>query len=456
MAKFLILSKYGDFLSCASRLMEAGHDVKYWLKKVENRAYHEGLPLHDRMVTNWKEALEKDRYIIPDSIGGGKVLRQLKDSGYKVLGGDTFADLHELNRGAGSKLFVKAGLSVPPMLGDKTIDSFDEARELLEAEDDDAKFVFKPHGNLDTETTYVSTGKADMLAQLDDLEAVVPPGTPFELQRFISGIEVSSEGWFAKDHWIEGFWNHTWEEKKELYGNLGRNTGCAGNVVRGYPGGTRLIHRLFDGLTPFLTEAGYAGPIDLNCIVTPDEAYVLEGTFRFGYDAIQTLWQMYTGDWGDLLVSMIEGDESEAVLDDVLGIGVRVTVPFPDPITAHQDTLRKILSKRSTPEATMVALKDAQLDLVRVRRIGGYEPDAWTHLSAAGYDAENGHYLTKATPTDNNILTMTATGESLAVAKARVYDRIKKLELPDKQYREDVGGRVERDSKQLTTWEWID
>ncbi len=235
------------------------------------------------------------------------------------------------------------------------------------------------------------------------------------------------------------------------------------DVVLAVDGAARLVTHLFTGLEEPLRDAEYAGPVDVNCIVTPDAAYALEGTFRFGYDAIQTLWSLQTDSgWGEIVERCVKGTLENAHLSSDYAIGVRVTVPFPDTVLSRRKTclaaLQAAPGSTISPESMYDRLVTEQEKMVRIRRIGGFPNESvsdWVHLSAAGWDEELGCFVTAATPTDNNILTMTATGELLDVAKARVYDRLSNLELPDKQYRNDIGDRVEKDLKALKQQEWV-
>ncbi len=76
-----------------------------------------------------------------------------------------------------------------------------------------------------------------------------------------------------------------------MEGDKGPNTGCMGNVVFTTEG-NRLTEQALMPLSPLLKKVGYVGPIDVNCILTATDAYFLEFTTRFGYDAIQTFSEL--------------------------------------------------------------------------------------------------------------------------------------------------------------------
>src|SRR5581483_10364453 len=86
-------------------------------------------------------------------------------------------------------------------------------------------FAVKADGNIGCETSRVLSEPEQLDWALDAL----PTGCSLIVQRRVKGIEVSTEGWWNGKAWIN--FNHTFEEKRFMAGDLGPNTGCMGNVV---------------------------------------------------------------------------------------------------------------------------------------------------------------------------------------------------------------------------------
>ncbi len=68
MAKFLVLSAYGDSLALAHTLQHEKHDVKCWIQDPERKHRFDGILTK---VVNYEDALEDDRIILCGMTGIG-------------------------------------------------------------------------------------------------------------------------------------------------------------------------------------------------------------------------------------------------------------------------------------------------------------------------------------------------------------------------------------------------
>jgi len=188
------------------------------------------------------------------------------------------------------------------------------------------RFVYKPDGGQenDTDTTYVASSPEDMLGQIDKLFAKTK-GSPFVLQEFIKGTEVSVEGYFNGDDFY--LVNVTLEEKKFMNEDNGPNTGCAGNLVFYLRESSELYRQGLMKMREYLRSVNYVGMIDLNTIATEHGLYGLEWTPRFGYDASATLFQMYGGNLGEMFHKIATGQVPDQSWRGEFAAGVRLSVP---------------------------------------------------------------------------------------------------------------------------------
>jgi len=331
--KYLFISETGDGCGLAMHLQRLGHSVMVHIRERKSALNYDGLL---PKVTNWEKFLDKDTVVIFDSSGGGKTGDRLRAKGQAVFMGSVFADQLELDRDLAFEFMKQVGIKVPHS---EEFTNWEAGRQF--AKRHKGRLVFKPNGALakdDKTKSYVASDDGDMIEMLNYYERIASKPPSFELQEFHKGIAVSTEGWFNGHEFMKPF-NHTIERKAVMNDDLGGSGGCSGNIVWAWPYGSN--HVIEDGIarmSPVLEEYGYVGPIDLNTIVAEDGVWALEFTPRFGYDAMPTLLELYTGDFGELLASLARGERPrEMVLKSGFGSGLRITVPpFPAEQFRHE------------------------------------------------------------------------------------------------------------------------
>jgi phosphoribosylamine--glycine ligase len=257
-------------------------------------------------------------------------------------------------------------------------------------------------------------------------------GTSMIVQRIVDGVEVSTEGWFNGRDFLRPF-NHTFEEKRFMEGNLGPNTGCMGNVVLARES-NKLTRATVERLKPFLSKVGYRGPVDVNCIVNETGAYALEATARFGYDAIEALVEGLKEPFIDVLFETAVGTKKSMDLTEDAMIAVRLSVP---PYPAED-----------------VKQKDWGDPII------GINLDNIKHLFLCNVFADHADNLFKVAPADGLVLKATAHGgkkgaDYTSFARDRVYRTLDNIKCSNKQYRLDIGKRVNGDLAKLISWGWV-
>ena len=190
-----------------------------------------------------------------------------------------------------------------------------------------------------------------------------------------------------------------------------------------------LVRRTLLPLQPLLEKSGYIGPIDVNCIVDEQDAYFLEFTPRFGYDAIQAFTELMPRGFGNFLWRTSTG-ESPALRGDY-SIAVRLSMP---PYPSHDPSL---------------------LSLTKGMRVLNIPKPARKHIFLSDVMRNNGHEVLAGI--DGVVGCVTARSQDARELRRRAYRTIRNSVIHDDvQYRDDIGLKVEDQIGQLTTWGWLD
>ena len=408
MAKILIstYTMYGAWFSL--QLEQEGHSVDIWLMSHYDDF---GCALGGLVKTPLRARPDFKKYdlVLFDLTGKPKLAEEIMALGIPCIGdGDLNSELED-NRLFGIEIMEQCGINVPMY---ETFNDLGAAKKFIRKTN--KRFVFKPNGGQeqDTATTYVSKDAEDMLRYLDKLGATTK-GVEFILQEVVQGTEISTEAWFNGDEFY--LINGTLEEKKFMEGNKGPNTGCAGNLVWVYDqyNPPRIFQEGLARLKDFLKEYGYRGMIDLNTIVTEGEIYGLEWTPRFGYDASATLYSLFSNDtFGDFLGAIASGQNPNYTLSNNFAASIRLSIPpYPSEIKGkHPDSIPiEGIEEDDIPKNCF--LYDCCLD----------RPDSLITAGINGF-----------------VCAPIQTGASPTEAWARTMGKVKKIQIPDVQYREDL------------------
>ena len=413
--KFLWVSKYADTLGIALKVQAEGNEVELAIIDPQKRVCGKGMiPIID----DWRSRLSKDKVIVFDMVGSGKIASSLRNQGYKVFGAGEIQDSMELDRTFGSEAMIAAGINVPKTT---TLTSFDDAIKLVKKTQQ--KYVFKPSGNMHAALTYVAYNDEDMIQFLEQQKKVIFKEIEFEMQCVQPGIEVSLEGMFDGNDWVEGWWNYTLERKREANDDLGQNTGCALDCVRAIPEGkdNPMVKKTLLKITPMLREAGYKGLLDINCIYFNGTPFGLEWTCRFGINAIYTLSELLQDDLGQAIYSVAASEPYKAKMRQYLWAASVRTCLAPKP-KIPQRLIQNITSFKHIHPMDMMLNEDGQL---------------------------------VTADTDLIIAIVSETGPSISEASTKVYNVLKKTEnfgILDLKYRTDCGCAAEKADDGLRKW----
>jgi hypothetical protein len=422
--KLLMMSGSGDGLPLAWRLRREGVDVSVYLHSPRYQQNYDGLLpkvtlknvvkaaavadtiIFDIVRSNkgerWDAALLKVFGLKPTLPSVfGPIADKLKDS-HLVIGDCALGEDLELDRQKGADLAEKMGFSLPEH---HEFTSLSEGVRFLKDRDD--LWVFKPSGNQDLDLTYVEKFPGELAAKMqEEYEARLGDSIEYMLQRRMSGLEVSSEVWVGKRGLVH--YNHTFETKRLMNGDLGPAIGSQANTVW-------VDHDLIAPITEPLTNMGYylkgqgyCGPCDANCILVGSVPYFLEWSIREGWDALQCFLSLYPG----RLSSFFDGGYFAGQFRDGYAVSQRLTIPpFPYAVPTLLHDMAEGVSIMNTLEAS----------------------DFWW-----GWDILSDAGKIKCGGADGIIGAVTATGKTIDEAWGRCYNNIGKMKVASYlQYRTD-------------------
>jgi len=421
--KFLIVSNNGDFAGGALRLQEEGNQVSLFIQGADARDTLDGLV---PQVKSLPEGLRKDPDVVLfDMVRNGPLADRIRKTGHLVIGASRFQDKIELDRMFGMDMAKRQGIKVPDYVKFGR-NEWKKAAEFVK--ENKKRYVLKPLGNANVELTYVGKSPEDMAQFLEWASTTGKIQQDFILQEFVGGIELSTEVWFSDGLPVFPP-NGTMEEKKFMAGNIGPNTGCQGSIVWPYPvAEPRIVQQTIKKLYPALKAMQYNGCLDINTIVGEDgKAYFLEFTSRFGYSAIYALAEILNDDLGKVLYECAKGTLKKMDIRTEFGMAIRLSVP-PYPLESHSPGHGAIVRESKDKPVRNVPLGHSWL--LDVKK-----------------DSEKDELVTCGI--DGAILEVTSSGNSIDQAKDLLYKRVKEVDLPDVQYRNDIGERPKEQLKKL-------
>lgn len=405
--RFMFLSESGNGLGLALRLKERGHSVGVRLKDRRSQLNYDGL-LHKPV--DWQgEFLTKDTIIVFDSNGGGKTGDRLRAQGYAVFVGSTIADQLEYHKDVATAFMEQVGIKLPHY---ETFYDWEEARSFIKR--NEQRWVFKASGELVKDHaihSYVASDAEDMIRMLDYYQSVTTKKPDFQLQEFVDGVTVSTEGWFNGHEFLYPFL-HSVERNQLMNDNLGPSGDSAGSLVWSWTRGTSpVIEEGVARLAPILEEYEYIGPIGLNTVVNEQGVWGLGLTPRFDSSSLPAILELYEGDLGELLASLARGERpKDWRLKSGYGSAVRLSVPpYPSEQFGHEGRVPiRGLEKEDRPH---LYFYDVMLD-------------------------EQNHLVTS--PAYGSVLTATGYDQSPEAALEVPYSLLQKAKVPQKQYRTDL------------------
>lgn len=405
------------------QLEQEGHHVDVWLQD-DYDEYRYVLSGLIRTPLRAKPNFKNYDLVLFDQTDRPEIAEEVMRQGISCIGDGDLNTQLDNDRSLSIEVMEQCGINVPFY---EAFNDIQEAKKFVRKTN--KRYVFKPDDieGQEKSSTYVSKSAEDMLKYLDKLYAIVK-STDFILQEVVEGTEVSTEAWFNGNDFV--FICGTLEEKKFMEGNKGPNTGCAGNLEIIYDQtNPPLIFREGIGKAKdFLQSYHFRGNIDLNAIATDSKLYGLEWTPRFGYDATATLFSCLSN-VTDFLGEIATGGQPSVSYSNSFASSIRLSIPpYPSEI------------KGSHPE-------DVPIE--------GIEEDDIPkncYLYDCGIDKQHslctvGAYGLVAAPIQS--------GGSIQEAWYKVKEKIKRIQIPNCQYRDDIEETTTKRYKILSEQGWL-
>ncbi|MFN0117479.1 MAG: phosphoribosylglycinamide synthetase C domain-containing protein [Elusimicrobiota bacterium] len=419
--KFLFISDIGCIGDLATQVKTEGNHVKYFIADKTEKNVSDGFV---EKIDEWEKAVDWADVIVFDDIGFGAIAEKLRKEGKKVVGGTPLSDKLELDRDWAQEELRNVGVNTLPCWD---FSSFDEAIKFVKA--NPGRYVVKPNGKAQDEKVLSFVGQEeDGLDVVNMLERYRTGwGTKirsFQIQKFVAGVEVAIGAFFNGHEFLLPACIN-FEHKRMFNEEIGPTTGEMGTSMF-WAGPNHLYNETLKKYEKRLSELGYVGYFDINCIVNSRGIYPLEMTPRFGYPTINIQIEGIASRWGDLLYALGSKQPFNLKTNRGYQIGVVIAVPpypYDDP-----DVFEKF-----SEDATIIFKKPNTQGIHHcdVRLVDG----DWRIAGSSGY-----------------VMVVTGSGPTMADAQKEVYGRIKNIILPNMFYRTDIGNRWSKDSDLLQIW----
>ncbi len=433
----LFISKDLGAIALACRLIEEGHDLKFYDREPgwKNKIKRPGLIF----IEDWKKELDwvgKDGLIVFDDMGMGKTQDRLRSEGYSVFGGSSVGEKLEKNRQYGQKIFSAMGIKIK-----HSVDfySIDEVIEFIKKHP--KKWVLKQNGSMDKGLNYASEleNGEDVISILKAYKkSLKTPKVHFDLQEKIEGIEIAVGRFFNGKKWVGPICVNI-EHKNLFNDNLGPKTNEMGNLMwYEYNEKNRLFQETLGKMGSYLKSINYHGYFDINCIVDKDYAYPLEATSRLGHPTVQLQDTLHLSPWGEFLKSIADGKNYKLKCRKNYGVIVFIgTPPYP----------YKNRSNYNSPKGLPIFFKE-RITTDEKKRLYLEEVSC----------VKNGHAEPKKIICGNSgyIAFVSGHGKTVKDARESAYSLIDKIVVPKGFYRTDIGlSFIQKNGRKLKKWGWI-
>jgi len=419
--KFLFVSKWGESLDIAYAVLKEGNDVKMF---IDAKSCHEIGYGFVPKVKNWEKHTDWADIIIFDYTGYGKIATELKAAGKLVFGGTEYTDKLELDRNFGQNELKKLKIKI---LNYQEFTSFHDAISYVQTNPN--SYVIKPCGEIQDYKQLLFVGKeddgSDIIRVLKAYEKSWGDKMGvFQLQKKVSGVEVSVAGFFNGKQFIKPY-NITFEHKKLFPKELGVSTGEMGTSMF-WTDDNPIFEATLKKFEGILAKEQFTGHIDINCIVNGNGIYPLEFTSRFGFPQIFIQRAGINEPIGKVFYKIASGENFKINTKTGFQVGAYIVVP---PFPYDDKKTFELFSK----DAVVVIKKPMK---------EGLHP---MHLKEV-----NGEWL--ITGDSGLAILVTGTGTTMKEAQRLLYNRIHNVLINNAYYRTDIGDRWTEDSDKLWAW----
>lgn len=431
--KVLIIDQMGLSLDFSLRCIDAGHDVRVFIRNNKDGSrckVGDGLI---KRVSNWQDHMNwADLIFVCDNTFYIYQLDDYKKKGYPILGPSHESNQWEQNREFGAKIMEAAGIkTIPCKKFENTPAGYSQA--IAYVKEQNRRFVSKPIGDGDKKLSYVAKSPADLVYMLEKWKKEKAHKGPFILQDFRPGIEMAVGGWFGANGFSKYFLEN-WEFKKLMNDDLGVATGEQGTVMRYVTEEQSLLaQKVLCPLSDMLHAVGHTGYVDVNCIITEDGTpWPLEFTMRPGWPLFQIQQALHKGDPCEWMLDLLNGEDTLRVSKDV---AVGVVISMPDYPYDH-------LTKDELSGIPIYGVERDNIDHYHLSEV------MWGKAPAMvdGEVKERELFVSAG----SYVMTVSATGKSIKDANCKAYKYVKKVDMPNSiMYRTDIGHRLEKQLEEL-------
>lgn len=402
--KILFVSKYGDGADLALRCaLEDDVEVRLWIDDPKYRGNFAGVL--DK-AASFQEGERWATLLVYDD----NKCTHLKTTKPK-FGGTAFGARLENDRKFAQDLCKRAGVVVGAHKEFKT-----GQQVLSHLKENPGAWVVKPQGGK-SESHHLVIGSEgrdeETIAQVQRLVDMKLPVDSWEVEEKQVGLEAAVTRYFNGQDWL-GPSAVNFEHKHIATGNLGGLCGEAGTLVK-YLESDEFFDRTLGLLTPALRAADYRGVIDMNLIVKKDGTPTLiEITPRPGKPIAFILEELRITPLSKILWACANGEKLDVQVRWDWAVGV-VLFAFGFPFEKVACEASQGLPISGLPESL------AHVHLMQVRR----EKGGWKVGYGEGY-----------------LLVATGRGAAIHEAKARAYDAMYPVRVPNSQHRLDISDKI--------------
>lgn len=426
MARLLLIDQGGFALDFALRCQDAGHEVRWFIRRVERtKDIGRGLLAEPKckFVDDWQSWMRwADVVVLTDNT---KYIKEIdawrKRDNVLVVGACAETTQWELDRNMGQALMKKCGLAVAPY---REFTDYDTAISFVKKRDE--AFVSKPCGDEpDKSLTYVSKSPADLVYMLERWKKAKRHKGSFILQEKVKGVEMAAGGWFGPAGFIEG-WHENFEFKKLMNGDKGPATGEQGTVLH-VTAKSKLADKVLKPFIDELHKKNYVGYFDVNCIIDEKGVpYPLEFTMRPGWPTFNIQMALVEGDPLEWLIGLAKGLPTNPFQMSRVALGVVVAIPdYPFSMFTRKDVTgipvyhsNKVPPQNFHPCELMAGTAP--------HGINGKVVNLPCQVTAGDYCA-----------------IISGTGETVRQARGAAYRNVEKVEIPNSPFwRTDIGMRL--------------
>ncbi len=427
--KFLVVSNIGCGTNIAYMLKKEGNDVKMFIQESSESDLLDNVV---EKVDDWESEKSWADIIIFDDTFFGFRQNELRQQGFKVIGGSYLGDQIELDRKLALDYFKKMNVKIPQTYD---FESFAAAKKFLR-DQPNKRFIIKFEGKAGDEKSLLYLAQrhdnSDLIRIIEhyDKNWNTAWGDPkFVLQEVIEGVEVAVTAFFNGEKFIMPVYMN-FENKRLLTGNLGVMTGEMGTHGYFTFDKLKLFKNTLKKIEDDLKKDGYVGCIDINTIINEEGIWPLEFTSRFGYPLINLIFEAIRGHTRvtDLFVGLIDKTLDFIEADDGSQVGVLVCVPtFP-----YEEGY-----ERYGKEMPVIIMDDGVHD----------------HFHLGDMKMDNGDWVTAGSIGYGFVIT--GRGDTMFDAKTHAYNTLKDIIVPNAIYRIDISDRWVKDYPRLHRWGYV-